>query len=664
MRFPDSEEMAMRRLLVLLILADVVFLANCGGGGTTSSSTTSGQVTLSSIQVDPSTVSIAQGTTQAFKAMGAYSDGSTKDLTLAVQWSCLLPNVATVSNTAPTKGLAAAVAPGTALITASLGAVSNNAALTVKGGLSVTSFVVNPATATIGFGNQLQFAAIATFSDMTQQDVTNVSSWSSSSSFVTSNSGLAIGSIMGMSTVSAVFSGGGNGSATLAVDLSNLLSISLLPSSASIAKGTEIQFAAIGTFKDGSTRDVSSLVASSGFWSSSNLPVAAFKTSVSGLAAGIRAGTTTITATITSPTGSSFSASTILNVTSAQLQSVVVVPFNPSIASTTKLDLTAIGIFSDSSTQDLTTLVSWASFNPLVASVATREGKVTGVSAGSTMISATSPAVLGGIRGVSSIKVTSATLASITVMPANVFTSPGNTVAYTALGSFSDGSNQNVSAIASLSSDETGVASTASSVATAEGVGQATLMETLGSIRGVTTLSVASPQQISIAITPGSAQLAQQTSTQLKATGTLDSGGTQDLTTAVCWTSSSPKVATVGWQTGILTGVAPGQSTITASLGSVSETIQGKVTNASLTSITLSPPNPTLSLGASQSFTATGHFADGSSETLLGPTWTSSDPAVAVVDSSSGFLSSTGTGVATITATANGVSGSTNVTVQ
>jgi hypothetical protein len=125
-----------------------------------------------------------------------------------------------------------------------------------------------------------------------------------------------------------------------------------------------VQFAAIGTFADGSTRDISSLAT----WSSSNLAVATGG-SPGGVFKGTGVGTATITATactITDPinltcTGTMVSASASLNVTGAQLQSIVVFPVKPSIAPTTKLHLTAIGVFSDSSTEDLTSQLWFSS---------------------------------------------------------------------------------------------------------------------------------------------------------------------------------------------------------------------------------------------------------------------------------------------------------------
>ena len=228
----------------------------------------------------------------------------TKDLTLTATWSCLLPAIATVSNSAPTQGVASAVTSGTVLVTASLGSVSTSAPLAVKS-VTVTSMAVSPAASTIGFGTQEQFTATATFSDMSTQDVTNSAAWTSFPPFITSSSGLAIGKSIGVNTISATLQGVGPATpAMLTVDFSNLVSISVLPATPSIATHTRTQFQALGTFNDGSTRDISSQV----IWASSDTAVANFSPIGSEIT-GATVGSTTITAS----TGT-LSASTTLNV--------------------------------------------------------------------------------------------------------------------------------------------------------------------------------------------------------------------------------------------------------------------------------------------------------------------------------------------------------------
>jgi Bacterial Ig-like domain (group 2) len=80
-------------------------------------------------------------------------------------------------------------------------------------------------------------------------------------------------------------------------------------------------------------------------------------------------------------------------VTSATLISIAITPANPSIVIGTNQQFVATGTFSDNTTQDLTTSVTWYSSTAAVAEISNAEGSkglATSVSVGSTTITATS----------------------------------------------------------------------------------------------------------------------------------------------------------------------------------------------------------------------------------------------------------------------------------
>jgi O-glycosyl hydrolase len=83
-----------------------------------------------------------------------------------------------------------------------------------------------------------------------------------------------------------------------------------------------------------------------------------------------------------------------------------------------------------------------------------------------------------------------------------------------------------------------------------------------------------------------------------------------------------------------------------------------------LNSIAVTPPNPTIVAGTTQQFAATGTYSDGSSQNLSGlAVWTSSNTVVATV-SGSGLATAASAGVTAISAAVGTVSGSTLLTVQ
>jgi len=192
----------------------------------------------------------------------------------------------------------------------------------------------------------------------------------------------------------------------------------------------------------------------------------------------------------------------------------------------------------------------------------------------------------------------------------------------------------------------------------------------LGGVSGSTTLTVTAAILSTITVTPTTPSIANGTTRQFTATGTYSDSTTQDLTTQVAWSSSSPGVATISnasGSKGLATSVAAGTTIITATLGSVSGNTTLTVNAVTLVSITVTPANPTLTKGTTQQFTATGHYSDLSTPNLTTQvTWSSSKSAVVSISNaggSKGLAKAKRTGTATIRATLGSISGSTLVTV-
>src|SRR5262249_41277056 len=109
---------------------------------------------------------------------------------------------------------------------------------------------------------------------------------------------------------------------------------------------------------------------------------------------------------------------------------IQVTPPNPSRPVPLTLAFKATGIFTDGTTQDLTTQVTWASSNTAAATIsnaAGSKGLASTVAAGTTNISA----ALGAISGATALTVTSATLQSIAITPANPSIAKGTTQQFT-----------------------------------------------------------------------------------------------------------------------------------------------------------------------------------------------------------------------------------------
>jgi hypothetical protein len=433
--------------------------------------------------------------------------------------------------------------------------------------------------------------------------------------------------------------------------------VQLIPLTSSINIGETQQFAAWGTYSDGISKDMSGQAA----WSSSNQAVATI--SSSGLALGHSQGSTTISAIFNGGAGPVTGTATLG--VAATLTSVTIAPVNPSIAVSTSLQLTATGIFSDGSRQDLTASASWSSSSSAVATVSS-SGVATGAGVGTATIAVTQ----GGVSSATILTVRSAALSSITITLPNISIAKDTSRQLTATGNFSDGTTQNLTAFATWASSSPSVAAVNNTaprgLVTGNAVGSATVSATLAGISGATAVNVTPALLTSIALTPPNPSFADGTTTQLTATGTFSDRTTQDLTASASWSSPTSTIATVS-SSGLVTGAAVGSTTMTATENAVIGATTVTVTAAVLTGITVTPPSSSIANGTSQQLTATGDFSDGTTQNLTAlATWVSSAPTLAAISNapgSQGLVTGAGVGNATITATLAGVPGTASVTV-
>jgi len=670
--FHHMSRKAVRDAASVIVLGFLGSLAGCGGGGGGATTPPPDNVpTLQSLEITPSLTKAAAGTTAQFTATGIYSDNSREDLTAQATWESSDPGVAMVSNAAGSKGVATTTGVGSATVSATSGDVSGDTILTVTDA-TLVSIEVSPAAPTIASGLTQQFTATGLYSDNSTQELTTQVTWASSNAAVATvsdaagSNGLATAAEAGSTTVSAT-SDGVTGDTVLTVIDATLVSIEVSPTDPSIAHGTTQEFTATGIYTDDSTHDLTAEVT----WASSNEAVATVSNDAGskGLATAAGAGSTTVSATSGGVTGD-----TTLTVTDATLVSIEVTPTDASIVNGLTQQFTATGVYTDASTQNLTTEVTWASSNEAVATVsnaADSNGLATAAGVGSTTVSATS----GEVAGDTMLTVTDATLVSIEVTPADASTADGTTQEFTATGVYTDASTQDLTMEVTWFSSDEAVATVSNAddskgLATAVGAGSTTVSAISGEVTGDTTLTVTDATLVSIEVTPADASIADGTTQEFTATGLYTDASTQDLTTEVTWFSSDEAVATVSNaddSKGLATAVGLGSATVSATSGDVSGDTTLTVTDATLVSIAVTPADASIADGTTQQFTATGLYTDASTQDLTTEvTWDSSDDEIATVsnaDDSKGFATAVALGTATVSATSGGVTGVTTLTV-
>jgi trimeric autotransporter adhesin len=344
---------------------------------------------------------------------------------------------------------------------------------------------------------------------------------------------------------------------------------------------------------------------------------------------------------------------------SPSLQSIQVAPSGPTIALGENQQFTATGLYSDGSTKDITGSAVWTSSNSGIATLS-GSGFATSQGAGSATISAT----LSGVTGYGTLTVTKAILVSITVTPANPDLLLGTVQQFTATGTFSDQSTQDITGSVTWASSNTSVASIREGgLAAGLALGSLIISASSGSISGSTTVNVGPAALSSITVRPEKGKIAQLTSQQFQAVGTYTDGAVHNVTAKVSWTSSDTSVAKISSR-GLAKSLAPGTTTITATLGSISGSTTLGVTDATIVSVTVTPSGKTIAPGTRLPFTAVGSFSDNTSQVItLDSTWASNNHAAATI-TVGGTAIAIGPGTANISATFNMVSSSATLNVS
>jgi uncharacterized protein YjdB len=630
---------------------------------------------IQSLSISPSIATLSPGATQQFTATGTYSDGMTVDLTSSVLWTVGSSTVAAVSDATGTAGLVTALAVGTTQLTATFDGQTATAPLTVTSA-PLVSLLISPSSGVIAVGQTTSFTASATDSSGATHDVTQTAVWSvlaPTLADVSNSSGTAgqvTGVTVGTGTVQASISGL-SATASLTVTAAALVSIAVTPATATLSAGNTQAYVATGTYSDGTTRVLTSLVT----WSVATTTVA--RISTAGLLTAVHEGSTSVTATYLGVTGTA-----TVTVTAPTLVQIVVTPITATLMVGDTQAYTATAVFSDGTTQNVTTTATWTSSDSTVATLTVNTGggmgpggpggpgngppgvRATGVAAGTDTITATYM----GETATATLTVTAATLVSISIDPVLATIAVGETENFQVVGVYSDGSTETLTNQATWTSSDATVAAVSNATmgmggfpggggggaaqVLAEAAGTTTITASYMGFTATATVTVTAPVPTSIQITPVEASIAVGETQAFEAIALYSDNTTQNVTGDAGWTSSTTTVAEVtsaargggpggggpgGGGGGTATALAAGTTTITATWNGLSATATLTVTSAVLTSITVSPANASLAAGLTQNYTATGIYSDGTSRNLTNvATWVSSNTAIASISNAGG----------------------------
>ena len=598
---------------------------------------------VATVTVSPASVNLLAGQTSPLTATltdanGAVLTGRT------VTWSSDNGSVATVSGT----GLVTAAGAGTATITATSEGKSGTASVTVSN-IPVASVTVSPTTASLSVGQTAQLTAApkdANGNVLTGRPVT----WSSNNGSVAtvSATGLVTAAGAGSATITAMSEG-----------KSGTAAISVTAPTGQFAIGDSVQ-ATVATW----VRNISQPPADP----STGPPPSVIGTQPAGGRGVVDSGPVLNTTPggdgairyhvlfASAPSGWVVQDYLAKIVPTVPVASVTVTPATASLTVGQTVQLSATP--KDANGNPLTgRTIVWSSSDNTIATV-NGSGLVTGVGAGGPVtITATSE----GQSGTATVNVTLAPVASVTVSPSSANVAITGTVQLTATPKDANGNPLTGRAISWSSSDNTIATVNSSGLVTGVAAGTVTITATSEGKSGTASITVAGAPVATVTVTPASASVQAGQTVQLTAT-LKDANGNILTGRVVSWSSNNTSVANVN-SSGLVTGNGAGSATITAASEGKSGTSAITVTPVPVASVTVTPATASVPAGGTVQLTATPKDANGNPLTGRTITWQSSNSAVASVNGS-GLVTGVATGgPVTITATSEGQSGTSAVTV-
>lgn len=507
----------------------------------------------------------------------------------------------------------------------------------------ISTITVSPQTLTVGVGSSVALE-VGLLDAVGQPASPRTVFWSSSDASVArvSAAGLVTAVAPGSVQISATVQGK-SAVANVLVAPRAVASVQLSRVELRLTIGERLQLTA--SARDASGAPLTGRVIT---WSVTNPTIAVVDST--GAVTGLAPGGTTVTAT-----SEGRIATAAVFVTSVPVASIVVTPASTSIVEgqTTPLraeSRSAAGVVLSGRTTE------WTSANAAVASVSS-SGLVTGVSTGSTIITATSE----GRTATAAITITARPVNGIVVSPAQLSLVTGQVVSLTvqitdALGNVLTGRP------VTYRSDNTGVAQVSGSgVVTAVAPGTTTITVTSEGRSASVGAVVSAVPIASIRVTPDQSSLIVGGDTVLSATA-LDAAGGTLRDRAITWSSGAPSVAAVS-SAGVVTAAGVGNVIILAQAEGRTGSATVIVRAPPIASVRVAPANASVEVGGTVDLVATVRDVNGAVVTGRSVAWASSTPAVATV-SSAGRVTAVAAGTSTIIATVDGKSGTAQVLVS
>jgi len=527
-------------------------------------------VTISLIQVIRARQTVAAGSDARFTATAVLSNGAREDVTRGVQWRS---SNAAIAQSTGVPGEFATFDKGSATISAVLTSqnqrYAGQAALIVQPA-APDHLEIEPPRAHLTINETEQMQAILHFTNNSTSDVTGGVSWrvqNPAIAKVTSfrGKGLVTGIAAGVTSVTAVYGERFSAAVDVEVVAPALLSIDVLPATATIPAGIQKHFTAIGKYDDESALDITARV----LWSSSDEAIADITGgNTQGLVEGVAPGTATITAALEGVIGTAS-----MTVNAAVPVALAVAPDGVRVNVGEERAFIAVAILSDGRREDVTDDATWTSSDTQVAAIGDGPGSA-GVAQGLGEGSVEIRARYRGLEDSTTLSVLPPIVTAIVVTPPNQSVTVGSDGYYRATATMSDFSTLDVTPLVRWVSSDPRVAAVSNGSQhghlAALSPGSTTISAVLESHTGQTALTVTAactgrPDSVVIA-SDLTIHVGEQAQVRVK--GVYPDGCEQDVTegSATVWDSSNKDVFKINHKTGIVTGIGPGVATVLVKL--------------------------------------------------------------------------------------------------
>ncbi len=342
--------------------------------------------------------------------------------------------------------------------------------------------------------------------------------------------------------------------------------------------------------------------------------------------------------------------------------SLTITPDSSSVPAGVFSQISASVTYADGTVRDVTNEAAWTSGDGAILDARGR-GKLLGVSPGHTTVSARWE----GATSSAEVDVTEGVLARINAFPTTVSLPIGVVQQLSVTATYSDLVRRDVTAQASWTSANPALVRVVSP-GKIEGlaVGATSVTVALAEFSVVVPVTVTSARLTGLSLTPEDATAAKGTTTQLRAMASYSDGTQLDVSEQATWSSSNPGTAQVLSDVGMrgkVVAVDVGSSQLAAQYQSLVAYATVVVTPPVVNAVQVTPVGPTALRGSTVQLTARAFLSDLTQKDVTATALWSAPATGVVTVSATGLVSAVGYGSAQVTATLDGKSGTTGVTV-